>query len=457
MKKLILLLTLACYAGVRTTAQISPVLAERFQHVLDSVCNKYRIKGTSAAILIPGVGVWQGVNGVSFDGAPLHKDMLMGMGSNTKTHIAAVLLRMQEDKLVSLDDTIGKWIQGYPNIDGSITIRQCLNHTSGIDDYMENGAINDSIFGKPEKVWSKEEILRLAGTPLFMPGKSWDYSNTNYIIAGIIIERVLNKDVYAAIDEYLLVPHQLNNTVNFGNEQNRERAHPWSMSMTGTELTDMTTTPYLPTLFSLASSAGSLLTTATDNVWFWHKLYTRQLINETSWKEMTTMIKLAGSTEYGLGIFRYNRTINGRTAYSHGGTFFGYINENIVDTTSGAVISAMTNQDSVNNSGLLSIVVGALHKATFNLPVSGLFEADGTRTIHVFPNPANSLAHITCPDPDFTGELRVTNLQGQVVYAEEVNNRASIINTNDLPNGMYIIHLVSTNGNRFYQRLQVVH
>lgn len=457
MKKLFLLLTMACYASLRINAQVSPVLTERFQHILDSVCNKYHIKGTSAAILIPGTGVWQGVNGISYDGKPMQHDMLLGMGSNTKTHIAAVLLRMQEEKLISLDDTIGKWINGYPNISGAITIRQCLNHTSGIHDYMQNATINDSIFDHPEKVWPKAEILRLAMSPLFAPGKSWDYSNTNYIIAGMIIEQVLNKSVYAAIDDYLLVPHQLNNTVNFGSEGTREWAHPWSVSMTGTALTDMTTTPYLPTLFSLASSAGSLLTTATDNVWFWHKLYTRQLISEASWKEMTTMIKLSGGTDYGLGIFRYNRTINGRTAYSHGGTFFGYINENIVDTTSGTVISVMTNQDSINNSGLLALVIGALHKATLNLPVSGLSEAEQQIPLSVYPNPANAVVNVVCPDPAFKGQIYITSLQGQIVHAAYTTTAIQQINVNMLPNGMYLINLVSENGARFYQRLQVIH
>ncbi|MFZ4797906.1 MAG: serine hydrolase [Bacteroidia bacterium] len=424
-------------------AQVSPYLSGRFQYVLDSVCSKYKIKGTSAAILIPNVGVWKGVNGVSEEGVPLTSNMLFGMGSNTKTHIAATLLKMQEQQLLSLNDTIGKWIIGYPNISGRITIRQCLNHTSGLFDYMQNGSINDSIFGTPSKVWLRSDILRLAQAPNFAPGSSYSYSNTNYIIAGIIIEKVMNKSPFQAIHDLILEPNQLTNTFNYGDQGSSIIAHPWSMSMDGLTLTDMTTTPFLNNLFSLANTAGSLLTTAEDNVQFWHKLFNGQIVNTQSWKEMTTMINIGNNTNYGLGIFRYNRKINGRTAYSHGGTFFGFINENIVDTTSGISIAVLTNQDSVNNNGLLNLVIGALHKVTLNMPATFVNEISQNESVKIFPNPACNELNIEMSNNFKINAISIFDNTGKMVL-NIIGNHDKII-LNQLPEGLYFITVEGEN------------
>lgn len=443
MKKSIFTILLISVEFLKIQAQVSPYLSGRFQYVLDSVCSKYKIKGTSAAILIPNVGVWKGVNGVSEQGVPLTSNMLFGMGSNTKTHIAATLLKMQEQQLLSLNDTIGKWIIGYPNISGKITIRQCLNHTSGLFDYMQNETINDSIFGTPSKVWLRSDILKLAHAPNFAPGSSFSYSNTNYIIAGIIIEKVLNKSPFQAIHDLILEPNQLTNTFNYGDQGSLIIAHPWSMSMDGIALTDMTTTPFLTNLFSLANTAGSLITTAEDNVQFWHKLFTGKIVNTQSWKEMTTMINIGNSTNYGLGIFRYNRKINGRTAYSHGGTFFGFINENIVDTTSGIAIAVLTNQDSVNNSGLLNLVIGALHKVTLNMPATLVSEINSNESVNIFPNPANNELNIEVSNKFQINSIKILDNTGKTVLIKTGNNEKIMLD--QLPEGLYFITIESEN------------
>ena len=426
-------------------AQISPAISARLQFVLDSVCNKYKIKGTSAAVLIPGQGVWKGVNGMSHYGTPINSDMLMGMGSNTKTHISALLLKMQEQGLISLNDTIGKWIQGYPNINGKITIRQCLNHTSGVFDYFQNAAINDSIFGNPSKIWQPEEILLLALTPNFTPGTKFSYSNTNYIIAGIIIQKVLNKSPYKALNEIILFPNNLNNTYRYGDQGNTTKANPWSMSLTGTNMTDMTTEPFLDNLFSLASTAGSLITTAEDNVQFWHKLTSGQILSSNSWEEMTKMVYAGSSASHGLGIFRFSKYLNGRTIYSHGGTFFGYINENIVDTTSKVCISVMTNQDSISNYGLFSNVIGALHKVTLNLPVS-IRIPSMSYSVSIYPIPAKDIINIEMGNIDSNTQIEIYDMKGQLLLSEKLIEKLSQINTEKLGEGIYYLKITDGAG-----------
>ncbi len=443
--------TIALCINVNLFAQVSPELTTRFQNTLDSVCNKYKIKGTSAAVLIPGVGVWKGAYGVSHQNVPLTTNMLLGMGSNTKTHIAVVLLLMQEQQLISLDDTIGKWITGYPNIKGSITIRQCLNHTSGLFDYMQAASINDSIFNYPEKIWTREEILRLAAAPNFQPGAGWNYSNTNYIVTGIIIEKVLNKSPFKAIKDLILDPHQLNHTYNYGDEGSETLAHPWSMNMTGTELTDMTTTPYLNTLFSLANTAGSLVTTAEDNVWFWYKLCNQQMLNKASWNQLTTVKTIGTNVGYGLGIFRNSRALNGRTYYAHGGTFFGYINENIYDTTSGVTIAALTNQDSMNNDGVTATIIKALHKVTLSYVATGLNEHQTPSALLAYPNPCSEFINLD-PKLEFNS-IKLMDVSGRIILETDGQQH---LNVSNIPNGLYLLMVGNTNENKYYQQRIVV-
>lgn len=432
--------------GVGVNAQVTPFIAGRLQHTLDSVCVRYNVKGASAAAYIPGMGLWKGVSGVSHEGQPMRTDMLLGMGSNTKTHIAAVLLRMQDDRLIDLDDTIGTWIQGYRNISGQITIRQCLNHTSGLHDYMQNPGINDSILTLDNKQWSKQEILKMALAPNGVPGSAWDYSNTNYIIAGIIIESVMQKPVYQVLKEMILEPHGLDQTMDFEAVSSGSYAHPWSVVMSDGFLMDMTETPYLSSLFTLANTAGSLMTTAEDNALFWHKLGSGQLLSAQAWKEMKQLVPISSRVAYGLGIFLYSKQMNGRTFYSHGGTFFGYINENMYDTTTGVSIAVLTNQDSMSNDGLLSLMIRPLHKVTMNMPNTGLREQMTSMKRTYYPNPATTEIAYNAETVLENGRILILDLQGKV-WKEQVTTASSgTVDVTDIPQGLYLIQSFNKEG-----------
>jgi D-alanyl-D-alanine carboxypeptidase len=176
-KKLLLLLTFSY--GVLVHAQINPQMAQSLQKSLDSVCTLYNIKGATAAVLVPGQGIWEGTHGISKPNEPVNKSMAFGMGSNTKTYIAALLLKLQQAGKLSLNDTIGKWIQGYPNIPGSVTIKQCLNHTTGIAEYL-SAAVNDSLLQNPPKIWTLQEMLTTVKEPNFAPGTSTSHARMDF-------------------------------------------------------------------------------------------------------------------------------------------------------------------------------------------------------------------------------------------------------------------------------------
>lgn len=431
------------FVSTTLKAQLPSELQTRLQTVLDSVCKKQNIKGASAAVLYPGKGIWKGTSGVSHDNVAINSDMLLGMGSNTKTFISTATLLLQEKGLLSIDDSIGKWIHNRPNINGQITIKQCLNHTSGIFEYTKNGSVNDSIFGNPHKIWTKDELIALANAPYFVAGTGWKYSNTNYVIVGKIIEMVTGKSHQQVIRELILTPAGLANTY-FYDEANLESRmpHQWSTRFNGTSLMDMSTLEanYNPTLFSMASTAGSMITTAEDNVQFWHKLTSGQLLSPESFKQLTTFV----DDGYGLGIFFYSKMLNGRSFYSHGGTYFGFINENMVDTTSGVCIAVLTNQDSISNNTLFSTVMRALHKVSIQMPVGLKETVYNNPTFTIYPNPASS--EINIGRAEYQSEMKVSiyDMAGKLQY--EAQGMEKQISIDGLKNGIYFIQLSDAKG-----------
>lgn len=452
MKKITLLAIIAFSNLLILKAQLPVAFTNRLQTVLDSVCKQYQIKGVSTAVLVPNAGVWKGVYGYSHAGVPIKTDMLMGMGSNTKTHIAALLLKMQEKGLLKLNDTIGTWIKNFPNISGKITIRQCLNHTSGIADFLQNPILNTTI-NEPRKIWTMEELLPFAPAPLFAPGKGFEYSNTNYVIAGIIIRDVLKKSPFEALKEFILQPNELNNTFNFGEQGNIAFAHPWSLVFTGKEMEDMTQTPVLDNLFSMATTAGALITTAEENVQFWHKLTSGKILSPASWIEMIKLTTLSNSLGYGLGIMRYSKTVNNRSFYAHGGTFFGYINENMADMTSGVCIAVLTNQDSMSNSKLKITLMAALHKVTIEMPVgTPNINSNMSNAIAVYPNPSNESVFIKTEEQLSNSIVELLDMTGKKISTYSLNELETKIDVSACEAGIYILCIRDTEGNIYHKR-----
>lgn len=168
MKKLILSLSLACSA-LASQAQIPQAFANHLQYLLDSACAKNKVKGVSAAVLIPGMGVWKGSYGVSHGTVKITPETWLPIGSNTKTFTAAILLQLQEEGKLDLDDSIGKWIQNVPNVNGQITIRQMLNHTSDIYNFTNNPAFSAALNADYTKFWQPKTTFRSSAHRASLP------------------------------------------------------------------------------------------------------------------------------------------------------------------------------------------------------------------------------------------------------------------------------------------------
>ena len=138
--------------------------------------------------------------------------MLFGFGSITKTFVAAIVLQLVEEGKLGLGDTLGKWLEEYPNIDTNITVHQLLNHTSGLGGYFRKEHFRSDVEGNLDRVWSPEEILKYVGIPKTLPGDGKQYSNTNYILIDLIVEAATGNPVEQELEERVFRPLRLDHT-----------------------------------------------------------------------------------------------------------------------------------------------------------------------------------------------------------------------------------------------------
>jgi D-alanyl-D-alanine carboxypeptidase len=152
-------------------------------------------------------------------GRKMRPYLRMRVGSLTKSFVAAVALQLVDEGKLSLDDTVDHWKPGLLPYGNQITLRMLLQHTSGVPDYLENGSnpqivpfINDPAYRT--RTWTPRQIVALVSSqpPDFTPGATADYSDTNYIIAGMIIEAASHHTIRYEIQNRIITPLHLTYT-----------------------------------------------------------------------------------------------------------------------------------------------------------------------------------------------------------------------------------------------------
>jgi D-alanyl-D-alanine carboxypeptidase len=144
---------------------------------------------------------------------PMTPDVHHRIGSVTKTFTISLLLQAADEGLLSLDDTIDRYIKDVPNGD-KITLRQMADMTSGVANYTEDEQWGDEQSSDPERVWKPEELAQVGikDSPLFDPGTEWHYSNTNTVLLGLVLEQVPGKPIGELYREKIIEPLGLRET-----------------------------------------------------------------------------------------------------------------------------------------------------------------------------------------------------------------------------------------------------
>ena len=303
-------------------------LEDQMQKVLDRGIDRYDVRGVSAAVIFPDGKVWTGVSGISHDTVTIKPEMLFAVGSITKNVVAALTLKLNEEGILSLEDPLSKWLPSYPNVDDRITIRQLLNHTSGLYMFWDNQQIWDELKRDRTKVWSHEEVLSYLKDPYFAPGKGWRYSNTNYLLMAMIIEKATGSSLSTEFKKYFWQPLGIDDVyLSIQDSIPENQAHVYGDNFNfGDAETDLT---FLPRASheSIAFGSSGIFTTAENLARWCHALFEGDILQKQSLQEMKQFVEfkpVANMRAYGLGVQVYTRNFSsGKHAIGHGGGNIG--------------------------------------------------------------------------------------------------------------------------------------
>ena len=430
-----ILLTLLSFTFIVNAQTFDPVLANKLQNKIDSIRTANNLKGISACVIYPGVGTWKGVTGISHAGFPITSDMEFGIGSNTKLFTGVLLLKLAENNIISLNDSLHQYLPSFNNVNQNITIRQLLNHTSGLADVINVVGYTDSILTNPNRIFTPTEVMSWVGTPLFAAGTSWNYCNTNYILAGMVAESATGQSFGQLLRDSILKPMQLDSTfLGVYDSVLYTLAHPWQGGV------DNFSTPR-NAVNSVAWSAGAMYSTSGEMANWYHSLMNGQVINQNSFNELTTFV---GSGNYGIGL--YSTNVLGRTVWQHGGTIWGGYNSSMVyDTATGIIICVLINQLPAQAFQVSIQLLSTL----INNPV-GLDESTiPNKLITLYPNPTNGLVRIEIPNQTIQN-IKVYDLQGQLIK-ETIENQFDLSNVS---NGTYFIKAQTKQGFYSYKLIK---
>ena len=430
-----LLLAFSCWRLLLFGQSFDPILAAKLQNTVDSFQTAYTLKGISASVIYPGQGMWQGVSGVSHAGVPITTDMEFAIASNTKLFTGVLVLKLVDSGLLQLDDSLYEYLPTYTNIDSTITIRQLLNHTSGLDDVTSVPGYPDSILNDPNRIFTASELMTWAGPPLFAPGTDWSYCNTNYLLAALIAESVTGQSYGRLLRDSILTPLQLDSTfLDVYDSVLYAVAHPWQGGM------DFVSTPRI-SLNSAAWSAGAMYSTSGEMAQWYQALMGGQVLTPHSFQEMTTFV---GSGNYGVGISEAN--FFGRTVWQHGGNIWGGYNSSMMyDTTSGIIIAVFINQ-------LPAQAFMIARQLLFTLAANPLGVNENTldhSPVVIFPNPATDLVTINLPSSSVRN-VKVFRPSGELLQ----EHTATHFSISTLGSGMYVVAVTTESGPRFYKLLK---
>jgi len=342
-------LILACpWAKANPQTQLTPEMQQKIDKVAVDALAKTGVPSASVAVVKDGqVAYLRAYGNARLDPTtPAKPEMRYSIGSISKQFTAAAILLLQEQGKLALDDKVGKFIPGLTRAN-EVSIRQILSHTSGYQDYWPQDYVMPLML---QPVSAQKILDTWARKPLdFEPGTKWQYSNTNFVIAGLIVEKVSGEPLLQFLRRKIFTP------LNMKSVADTDKA----------KLGDTDPTGYLR--FALGPprpapkegsgwlfAAGELAMPAEDLAKWDISIINQSLLKPASYREFETEVLLKNGlgTRYGLGVDV--RSDFGHRSLSHGGEVSGFTSENVVFPDERAAVVVLTNQDAADASGAIA-------------------------------------------------------------------------------------------------------
>lgn len=289
-----------------------------FNYIINSNIRKLNVPAASFSTILPNkkqISCAQGLSDLS-NRKKITTNNEFQIGSVTKTFIATLVLLAVENHKLTLDETISQTVKDYGHWLpqkalkewGNVTIKQLLNMTSGIYSYTESSSFNKSWKKHPKREWTALEIINIAlsNQPYFKPGRGWHYSDTNYYLIGLLLEKMNHELLTKQINQKLLNPFHISHITYIPNKYNSSITAKLAKGY-GKNLIDRTEVN-----MSQAGAAGAIIARPSSLAKWLHDLFSGKILSHNMLKQMLTPYsKKTGqvtrdpkTNAYGLGVFR---------------------------------------------------------------------------------------------------------------------------------------------------------
>ncbi len=335
----------------------SATLARR--QALDEQLDRLRwragIPGISVAIIFSDGTMWLGQSGFAdvAAGTPVTADTAFAIASVTKTFTAAVILDLVDDGLIDLDGRVRTYLPDLKiQMDERTTVRQLLDHTSGLRDYFLDPRIDKALLARTDATWGPAKALSYVGKPYFRAGRGWHYSNTNYLVLGLLAEAVSGETMADLYRTRFLVPLDLDDTAyQLDGPADGPVAHGYRFATTKRssppiDLSDGTGVVPFTSVVTAAAAAGGIVSSAHDIASWARALYSGQALSTEALGAMLGDIERTDELDpripYGLGVQAVE--VDGKLTYGHSGRLLGFRSVMRHIPADGITIAVLTNQ-----------------------------------------------------------------------------------------------------------------
>jgi len=321
-------------------AEVPPALVAQLREAIDTWAAGPGHRGVSASVVLANGARWSDAAGLAGVDEPLRTDHLMLIASITKTMTGAVILQLVDEGIVRLEDSVGRWLPPHRNIDAAITVRQLLNHTNGLANYTTSPDLTAAIRANRARAFAPAELLQYVGPRRFPAGTDTEYTNTSFLLLGMIAERATERTIVDLYHQRLWDPLGLSDIFLPAFE---EPPGPVAMALSGGQLFP----PMAQTAnITVGHSAAGLISNARTVATWGNALFRGSILSAGMQTAMRTLVPAAGNipgeTGAGLGIRSY-RYLD-RTQFGHSGGSAMGSSLMLHDPDTGVTVAVVMNQ-----------------------------------------------------------------------------------------------------------------
>lgn len=323
--------------------ELDAALKQSLQQLLQDRCAGSSFRGVSYSIAVPGYEVWTGTYGdLGYEEFSLvEESSVFGIASITKTYVAAIMFQLRDEGLVDFEATVESYLGQISNIPEDVRVRHLLSMTSGLYNFSDSplGPTSRAVANKDLVLQPREMLDRYLGTPRFEAGSRYMYSNTNYVVLGMIIEEVTGQPFVEVLRERLLEPLALEETYLGG----------FDVLPEAFALTDFTSDGRIDEEADAAQAAvsrlfwtsGGMFATSRDLARWGQALYGGKVLKEVSLAEMVDF-DADGFGQYGMGAMPDEQL--GYAFWGHGG-LLSYVSSMIYSPDTGITVAFVANSN----------------------------------------------------------------------------------------------------------------